>query len=63
MFDVKLKHNKGGINMNSTLTFKGLVTFYIFIACLTYALIIRVEGLENNNQPKNNNNYVINLWK
>ncbi len=49
--------------MNTKITIKGLAAFYILVACLTYALIVRVEKLENGEQLNKSNNYVINFWK
>ena len=48
--------------MKSILKFKGLVIFYVFVALLTYALILRVERLEQNGEYIQSNGIVINLW-
>ncbi len=47
--------------MKTKIKFKGLVIFYMIVACLTYTLILRVDGLERNNKI-NPNSIVINLW-
>lgn len=46
--------------MNFITRNKSLIIFYVVVAALTYALTMRVEKLErNNNEPSG---VVVNLW-
>lgn len=47
--------------MKRLLKYKGIVIFYLLIACVTYGLTLRIESLERNNNGDSASSIVINL--